>query len=334
MTDNSLSKWFVISGLIVMGFLILYTMRSFLDGFLGAVTMYVLARPYMEKLISKNWKKGRAAALILVICIVILVIPTTAIVSLIVPKLSSIFSNGSLTLQSLQNADKKIYELTGFTLITPENISRIQSSVTGYITGFLGQSIDIITDIALLFFFLYYLLINVGRNEKFLNRIIPLSQERLGGFAKELESQTRSNALGIPLLATVQGVFSCIGYWIFGLPDPLFWGFMTGVFSILPVIGSAVVWIPAGLFLISSGATWPGIGVIIYGAIVIGTVDNLYRLLFLKLFADVHPMVTIVGIIVGVQLFGFPGLIFGPLLISYFILFFKIFQEDKSGQTS
>ena len=189
---------------------------------------------------------------------------------------------------------------------------------------------SILTDILLMFLFLYYLLVNIGRNERFLERVIPLTRDKMIRFADELQAQTRSNALGIPLLALAQGIFAVLGYWIFGIPDPLFWGLITCVFSILPMIGSAFIWVPAGIYQLTADNEWQGIGVILYGIFVIGTVDNVFRLFFQKLFADIHPLITVVGVIVGLQLFGMPGLIFGPLLISYFMLFLRILQEDSS----
>ena len=96
----------------------------------------------------------------------------------------------------------------------------------------------------------------------------------------------------------------------------------------MPMIGSALIWVPAGIFKLSEGASWQGIAIILYGLLVIGTVDNVFRLVFQKKFADIHPLITILGVIVGLQLFGVPGLIFGPLLISYFILLLKIFNEE------
>lgn len=330
MTENSFSRRFVVTALIVSGLLILYTMRYFLDGLLGAVTLYVLVKPWMQKLLDRKWKKSSAALLLIIFTLFVVLIPVFLLVYLIVPKITMLFTSGSLTMEALQKADERIFQLTGFNFLTPENISKLQGSMTEFITGFLGQSLNIITDLALLYLFLYYMLVNIGRNERFLDRIIPLSKERIGGFAKELEEQTRSNAFGIPLLALVQGMFAALGYWIFNIPDPLFWGLMTGLFSILPVVGSAFIWIPAGIYQLSNGLMWQGVGILIYGGVVISAVDNIFRLVFLKLFADIHPLITIVGIIVGVQLFGMPGLIFGPLLISYFLLFFKIFKESQA----
>ena len=149
----------------------------------------------------------------------------------------------------------------------------------------------------------------------------------------ELKAQTYSNAIGMPLLALVQGIFAWIGYLIFGIQDAFFWGMMTGFFSFIPFVGSALIWAPAAIYQFSYGAPWQGIGIIIFGILVIGTVDNVFRFVFQKQFADVHPAITVFGVIIGLQLFGIPGLIFGPLLLSWFLLLIKIYRDDHPTKT-
>lgn len=130
------------------------------------------------------------------------------------------------------------------------------------------------------------------------------------------------------MLALIQGIFAAVGYWLFGLQEPVFWGLMTGFFSFLPVVGSTLIWLPAAIYQLSIGMTWQGVAILLYGILVISVVDNVFRFVFQKKFADVHPLITVIGVIVGLQLFGVPGIIFGPLLISYFLIMLRIFREE------
>ncbi|MBP9789100.1 MAG: AI-2E family transporter [Bacteroidia bacterium] len=327
--NKKFARRFVIVSLLICLILFYSTLSIFLDGFLGAIILYVLFRPLMVRLVEvKKWKKGLAATTILIISFFIIFVPVYFIGSLILPRIYMIFSSGSLTMDALQKADNQLQNLIGFQVLTPENLASLQSSATGFITNFLGASLNILTDLLLLYLFFYYLLVNTGKIEKYLGEIIPFSPDKMDRFSKELEAQTKSNALGIPLLAICQGLFASLGYWIFGIPEPFFWGLMTGFFSLLPMVGSALIWVPAGLYKLSEGSNWQGIAIILYGILVIGMVDNVFRLVFQKKFADIHPLVTILGVIIGLQLFGVPGLIFGPLLIGYFILLLKIFKEE------
>ena len=134
--------------------------------------------------------------------------------------------------------------------------------------------------------------------------------------------------MGAPLLAILQGICAGLGFWIFGLDEPWFWGVICGFMSFLPVVGTAMVWIPAGIYMLTANTSWQGSGILIYGAIVITNIDNVFRFWLQKKFADVHPLVTVLGVIIGLNWFGIPGIVFGPLLLSYFLLMVKIYKEE------
>lgn len=319
----------MLAAIIILGGLILFTMRTFIDAFLGAVTLYVLFRPMMRKLVEvRKWPRGGAAVLILFLSFLIVLIPLIAITYMIVPKVSLFFSDSSVIMTVLNSADAKIQAMTGYELMNQENIRKVQESAGEFITQFLGESMGILADIAVLYFLLYYFLVNTGKVENFFERYLPLSSDNTSRLTDELETQTFSNALGGPLLALIQGIFAAVGYWLFGLQEPVFWGLMTGFFSFLPVVGSTLIWLPAAIYQLSIGMTWQGVAILLYGILVISVVDNVFRFVFQKKFADVHPLITVIGVIVGLQLFGVPGIIFGPLLISYFLIMLRIFREE------
>jgi predicted PurR-regulated permease PerM len=106
------------------------------------------------------------------------------------------------------------------------------------------------------------------------------------------------------------------------------WGFFTGVFAFFPVVGTMIIWVPLVIYMYISGDTWNAMGLAIYSFVVTGNIDYLARITLLKKMGNVHPLVTVIGVIVGLGLFGFIGLIFGPLLVNYIILLFLIYMND------
>ncbi|RYZ20229.1 MAG: AI-2E family transporter, partial [Sphingobacteriales bacterium] len=144
----------------------------------------------------------------------------------------------------------------------------------------------------------------------------------------------RSNAIGIPLLALSQGVVAAVGYIIFQVPEPLMWGVLTGVFSMLPLVGSAIIWLPICVYMFAIGEVGMGIGLLLFSVIITGSIDNVLRFTLLKKLGDVHPLITVLGVIVGLPLFGFMGLIFGPLMISYLLLLIKIYRVEFSTRSN
>jgi len=134
------------------------------------------------------------------------------------------------------------------------------------------------------------------------------------------------------LVALFQGIIALIGYLIFGVPEPLFWFTITAISSMIPLVGTALGIIPVSILLFSQGHTWAAIGILIYGFAVVGVTDNLVRLYVLEKLSSVHPLITLIGVIIGVPLFGFIGLIFGPLLISLFLLILKIYRKEYADK--
>jgi predicted PurR-regulated permease PerM len=157
---------------------------------------------------------------------------------------------------------------------------------------------------------------------------IPLRDENVHKISKEVNVMVVSNALGIPLVAFAQGVVGLIGYLLIGVKEPFFWFGVTCIAGMLPVIGAALAYIPLIIMFFADDDPVRGVIMAIYGFGIIGTVDNVLRFSLLKKLGNVHPLTTVFGVIIGLNLFGFIGLIFGPLLISLFMLLLKIYSSE------
>jgi len=313
----------------VLAFLLLKEFSVFLPGFLGAITFYILMREsYFKLTIHKRWNKTLTALLYIFSSIVIIAIPVWFALQLVTEKISAILSNPVDLMVKAKIVGEKFYALTGVQLMTDENIVSFQKKAATIVPSILNSSAVILSNFAILFFLLYFLLKGGTEVEKFLLRFIPLKKENIHLLSSQTKSMIKANAIGIPVLAIIQGLFATLGYWIFGVDDIWLWGFLTGVFSLLPVVGTAVVWVPLTAYLFAINQTGNGTGLLIYSAVLITNIDYVARLTLLKKFMDIHPLVTALGIIAGLGLFGFWGVIFGPLLVSYIIILIKIYMNE------
>jgi len=139
---------------------------------------------------------------------------------------------------------------------------------------------------------------------------------------------TVSTVIGTGVTAAIQGAVLGLTFWGVGLPNGLFWGAVTMVFAILPVVGSGLVWIPAGIVLIMQGRAVTGVLLIAWGVLVAQIVDNLARPLIYRRFSAIHPLITLIGAIGGVNYFGLLGLLIGPLALSYFFELIRMYREE------
>ena len=177
-------------------------------------------------------------------------------------------------------------------------------------------------------FVLYFMLIGGKKMEAYVNDILPFNETNTQEVIHEINMIVRSNAIGIPLLAIIQGGVAMIGYLLFGAPNILMLGFLTCFATIIPMVGTALVWFPVAAYLAISGDWFNAIGLFGYGAIVVSQSDNLIRFILQKKMADTHPLITIFGVVIGLPIFGFMGVIFGPLLLSLFFLFVDMFKKE------
>lgn len=327
--NDRLRQLLLLALIILLGFVLLHQLKMFIPGLLGGVTLYILSRAmYFRLIYAKKWKKGGTALLFILGYLIIIAIPVYASIKMVSPKINAMLSNQEKIKQSIKTVALKITDMTGVEILSDDTVHKLTDNISSFLPGILNSTVNLLTNLIMMFFLLYYLLVSGKEVEKYLNKIIPLEKENVDKLAAETKLMIKSNALGIPIICVVQGAFAALGYWIFGLEDWGLWGFITGVFAFFPIVGTMIVWVPLVIYLMATGDTSSAAWLAAYSILVTGNVDYITRLGLLKKLGNVHPMITVLGVIVGLGLFGFMGLIFGPLLVSYFIILLKIYMNE------
>jgi hypothetical protein len=309
--------------------LLVSELTIFIPGFLGGITLYILSRSLFHKLVQKNkWKKGLTAFFFIFAFLIIIAIPVYLSIELITPKIKSLSAHQDKLIQGFQIISQKIEQSTGLSLFTNENATSVAKKISTFIPQLLNTTAVMLTNMLMMFFLYYYLLTGGSKTELYLGRIIPLKSENITLLAEETKMMVIANALGIPVICIIQGLFAALGYWIFGVSDWALWGFLTGLFAFFPLVGTMIIWVPLVAYMYATGHDIAAIELTFYSVIVTGNVDYVSRITLMKKMGDVHPLITVLGVIVGLNLFGFVGLIFGPLLVSYFIVLVKIYVNE------
>ena len=319
---------FVLLLILFLTVLIIRETLPYLSGVLGAVTLYVILKGWMKKLLNRGWRPPLAASLLMVVSFVGILIPVTLIAIMLTSKIGKAVANSERVLQALKEQLNNIEDNIGYNISSSIDTASVTNWVSSNLQNLAGGTFNAFIAIGIMYFMLYYMLTNRQSLRDSMLTYIPLGQENLRIIGEESNQLVKSNALGIPLVAFVQGIIALIGFLIFGVPDPFFWFVITAIGSMIPFIGTAIGIIPAAILLFAQGQDWQGFAILIYGFVVVGSTDNIIRLYVLERLASVHPLITLFGVIVGVPLFGFIGLIFGPLLISLFLLILKIYKKE------
>lgn len=327
-TKEQYWKYSLIVIILFMGVIIFRQITPFLGGLLGALTIYILVRGQMNHLVEKRkLKRSISALLITAETIFVFLIPLGLTVWMVANKLQDINLDPQTYIAPIQQVAEFIKEKTGYDVLGKDTLSFIMS-ILPRIGQIIMESISSLAiNLFVMIFVLYFMLIGGKKMEAYVNDILPFNETNTQEVIHEINMIVRSNAIGIPLLAVIQGGVAMLGYWIFDAPNILFSGFLTGFASIIPMAGTALVWIPIAIYMALIGNWFQAIGLVIFGSLVISQLDNLIRFVIQKKMADIHPLITVFGVVIGLSLFGFMGVIFGPLLLSLFFLFVNMFKK-------
>lgn len=280
--------------------------------------------------LTEKKKMGRsiAATLILLEAILCFLIPLSFAVWLLIEELQGINLNLGASIQSIQEIIAQIKERTGYNVLSSDNLVSVASYLPKIGQMLIGSVSSFAINSVVMLFVLYFMLIGGRKMESYLYDLLPFSNNNKNDVLDQINVMVRSNAIGIPVLASVQGIFATIGYIIFGVPDPVLFGFLTCFATIIPLVGTMFIWLPLAIYLAITGDWLNAAGLAVYALIVISNIDNLVRFILQKKIADTHPLITVFGVVIGLPVFGFWGVIFGPLFLSMFILLVDIFKRE------
>ncbi len=325
---------FILLLIILIGSLIFREMLPYFSGILGAITLYVLLRKTMTKLVKSGWNTNLAASFLMFLSFLVILLPVVGIVGMLGNKIGIAVDNSERVIKAAETQLKDWETMLGYNLTSQIDVSSISGWLTENLQGLAGGTFTSLIAISIMYFLLYYMLTNRKKLKESLFEYIPISGDSLKIIGEETRQMVRANSLGIPMVALAQGLVALIGFLIFGVSDPFFWAVIVAFGSMIPFVGSLLGTIPVFILMLSTGSPLQAWGILLYGIIVVGSTDNLIRLVVLRKLDDVHPLITLLGVIVGLPLFGFVGLIFGPLLISLFLIIVRIYKKEygKEGE--
>ena len=277
---------------------------------------------------KKKWRTGGTAFLLMLFSFIVILLPVGLLINMLSSKVTYAVQHSAELIDALKKVVGSIEQQYKITIASDANINKLGNVIAQSLPKILGATFNTLTIIIFMYFILYFMLVNGRKMEDSLFEHIPLRDENVLKLGREVHTMVISNAIGIPLIAFAQGLVGLIGYLIIGVNEPFFWFGVTCIAAMLPVIGAALAYIPLAIIFFANNQTGQGIAMLIFGFGIIGTVDNVLRFTLLKRLGNVHPLTTIFGVIIGLSLFGFIGLIFGPLLISLFMLLLKIYSNE------
>ncbi|RZJ93973.1 MAG: AI-2E family transporter, partial [Hymenobacter sp.] len=320
----------LIATLVVLGLLAFYGILQYLTAFLGAGILYVVLRPWFTALVHRrHWNRAFVTVLLLLFAIVVLIIPFFALTSLLIDRVRILAQNTDQILQTVQQVERKLGMQVTEQAQVRQLLQQGATKVSQWIPTLASSVLNVIVIVGLMLFTLYYLFMQEEAFLAGLHRYLPFRDKTMDELSDSLKNNVNANVLGQALVALVQGLLTGLTLWIFGVPTPLFWTVIAFFMAFIPVLGTPLVWGPAAIYQFTQGHTGQGIGILVVGVVIIINIDNVLRIQLGKYMGDIHPWVTLVGLTLGVDVFGIVGLVIGPLLLSYFIVLMQVFAREN-----
>ncbi len=330
--DNAEHRKYVATGLlIVLGLFLLYLLRIFFLALFGAYVFSFMFAPVYVWLKRKIGRDKIAALLTVLLILVVALGPLLTV--------CYIAFNQAMTLQDKFNPQdfsvlfERFSPKVRSTLdLTMERLTQnLFTRMTEALPSLFSAVSSLVLSLFVMFFVMYYIFLNfhyvVIRSTEYL----PFRQSNSIWLVRQFEYISRAILIGQILVSCIQGFLGGIGFVIFGLPDAVLWGIMMAVLSLVPVVGTSLVWLPAGFYLLAHRDYFSGIGLLLWGGIVVSHIDNFVRPRLGKRLGNINPIVMLLGAFAGLQFFGIVGLVVGPFLLAFFLLLLQVYRQEYLG---
>jgi predicted PurR-regulated permease PerM len=328
-TKQQRASWVIL----VLGIGLALALWPFFTGLVGAPVLYIVFAPVHREL-ARRIPSRFAAGITLLLAMLIILVPGVGFVGLLAGEAQDM-ARGVIRSPLLERVRE--LNIAGYDIGAQiEQLgSRLVSFVGASLLGIAGTATRLLLQLTVAFFGLYYLLVSADDVWRLMAPFIPFSEANAEALRQRFKDVTTSTLIGTGVTAVVQGTFVALGFWVTGLPNAAFWGVLTVVLSILPVVGSGLVWAPGVAVLAFEHRYGSAVALTLWGIVAVGQVDNLIRPWVFRRYASIHPFVTIIGAMAGISYFGLLGLLIGPLAISYFFELIRMYrQEYLEGRTA
>ena len=312
--------------ILVLGVALVVALTPFATGIIGIPVLYVVFQP-VHGWLMRHTGPRTSAALVVLLALFLIVVPGVSFAGLIVTQAQEI-AGGMVQSTLLERLAALHIRGTSIGPQLADLGSKLVSWLGSSAFGLIGTATRLALNLVISLFGLYYLLLRPGETWDSVRPYIPFSPQNTEILRQRFRNVTVSTIIGTGLVAAIQGFLVGIGFWVTGLSNALFWGVVTMVLAILPVVGSGMVFIP-GAIALALGDHWGwAIALTIWGLVVVGNVDYIVRPIIFRRWANIPPLITLIGALAGVPFFGILGLLIGPLAFSYFFELIRMYREE------
>lgn len=330
-----------IAMLCIVTFALGYVLRPFFFAIFWAVLLASVFAPVYKSFQKKIKNPNLCASATLVVVLICLILPVGFLINLLILESIGIYhslnSGSSSWMQSFsalldslnRNPLFSRFHIDQAFLIdkSQEALKALTGYVFSHISDFTQNTIVIIVDIAVMLYSLFYFLRDGEKMVNMVKKNIPVDKKHLDHFIDQFFNTAQSALKFTFVIGGIQGLLGGLAFYFTGIDRALIWGVLMMGFSVVPAVGSAIIWAPAGLIMLFQGYIWQGIAILFVGAVVISSVDNLLRPVLMGRDTQMNSLMIFLSTLGGIATLGFSGFVLGPVIASLFVAVWKIFPE-------
>ena len=296
---------------------------------LAGILTYTLF-PIYQFLSQRTGKPGLSAGLAIILALLVMILPTVYLVSELVDQVSGAYT--TLKTDSLKQVGDYFSSLTNgqvdFQEILDAALEQVRQSIVGVAPNILGSISELLLGLFIMFFVMFYGFREGQGFITYLKELLPLESGLKDSLFHQMRTVTQAVLYGQVLTAVIQGALGGLGLLVCGVPNALFWGAIMMITAFLPLLGTPLIWVPAGVGLIMDGSMTRGILLLIYGATIVMNIDNFLRPRLVSGRSNVHPVLILIGVLGGLRVFGFIGMLVGPLVLAILVALIKFYEQN------
>ncbi|MFZ0427668.1 MAG: AI-2E family transporter [Acidobacteriota bacterium] len=354
MEERRYARIFLLIPALIVLYFVFRIFQPFLQPIALAIIFSTLCHPVYRWLLRLLKDRANLASLIMCLLVMaVIIIPLATLISALVSEVAQVYQ----LLQS--NLDKGTFDsvfaghnshyltelenwLSAYMPFSKEDVVKAVTTGLQQLGGFLvrqstvvlGGFAGLVSQFILMVLTMFFLFRDGSRLFRQLETLTPISKRYEQLLATKFREVTQATVLGTLVTAVAQGLAGGVIFWILGISNSLFWGTLMGFCSMVPVVGTSVVWVPWVLYFVFSGAYWHAAILAGLAAFLVGMIDNVVRPLFIEGRSGMHTLVVFFSLMGGAAYFGVVGLIFGPILVSLFLTFLELYRIEFQSELS
>jgi predicted PurR-regulated permease PerM len=326
-----------------------FVLAPLFSAVLWGVILALLFQPVQRRLAVRFGQRRSLAALVtLLIAVVIVILPTLIVSGMLIRQIAAAYAqvrSGSTDIsmhfsyavhalpQSMQNllARYDLMDLSGLQQRLTASAAQVSQFLAQQALSLGQNTLQFVVKFGVMLYLFFFLVRDAHELSRVVRDAIPLDEAHKRHLLQKFATVIRATVKGNVTVAIVQGVLGGLALWVVGIQGALLWGVVMALLSLLPAVGPALVWLPVAIYLIATGALAKGIGLILFGTLVIGTVDNVLRPVLVGKDTRLPDWVVLISTLGGMSLFGLNGFVIGPLIAALFISCWDLLRRDAPG---